>query len=485
MRTRRVQLLEPARPEARFGKLNYVVLVTYLLGVVLVGAYFSRHEKSSEDFFLGGRRVPWWAAGISVFGTQLSAITFLALPAKTYATDWTYFLQNLGIVAITPVLVALYIPAFRRAGVTSIYTWLGERFDARVRVFGTLAFVSYQLARMGIVLFLPALALSSVTGLDVMTSILVMGLLSTLYTVLGGIEAVIWTDVLQVVVLLGGALVAIGVMLAQVDGGVVGAWELSVARDKLRLADVSWDLSTPTLGVILLGAVFNNLVPYTSDQAVVQRYLTTKDETQARRAAWTGAWLSVPASLLFFAMGTVLYTFYASHPGRVDPAGAPDQVFASFIVRELPAGLSGLVIAGVFAAAMSSLDSSMNAVAAVLAPPAEGRAGLRRARTYTVGIGAVGTAVALALSMFEIRSLFDRFLEFVGLFGGTLGGLFALGVLTRRVSADAALFGTVLSLALLLYARAFANPSPLLYSSIAMVSCFVGGYLFSLVRRRS
>jgi len=338
---------------------------------------------------------------------------------------------------------------------------------------------------MGICLFLPALALSSVTGLDVMTSILVMGSLATAYTVLGGIEAVIWTDVLQVFVLLGGALVAIGVMLAQVDGGVAGAWELSVARDKLRLADVSWDLSAPTLGVVLLGAVFNNLVPYTSDQAVVQRYLTTRDEAQARRAAWVGAWLSVPASLLFFAMGTSLFTFYASHPGRIDPAAAPDQVFASFIVRELPAGLSGLVIAGVFAAAMSSLDSSMNAVAAVLSPPAEGSAGLRRARGYTVGIGVVGTAVALALSMFEIRSLFDRFLEFVGLFGGTLGGLFALGVLTRRVGADGALFGTVFSLALLFYARAFANPSPLLYSAIAMISCFAGGYLFSLWRRGS
>jgi SSS family transporter len=481
VRTNRVATASARSSAPGFGWLDAAVLVLYLAAMVAVGAYFSRRESSAEDFFLGGRRVPWWAAGTSVFVTQLSAITFLALPAKTYATDWTYFIQNLGIVAITPLIVICFIPVFRRARITSIYDWLGQRFDGRLRAFGKLAYVAYQLARMGIVVFLPALALSAVTGLDVRLCIVAMGVLSTVYTVLGGIEAVIWTDVLQAVVLGGGALIGLGVMLAGSDGGPGGALELALARDKLRLADLSWDWSRPTLGVILFAAVFNNLVPYTSDQAVVQRYLTTPDERSARRAAWTGALLSLPASLLFFGIGTALFAFYVAHPERVDVTAPPDQVFATFIVRELPMGISGLVIAGVFSAAMSSLDSSMNAVAAVITPGRDREGGLRRARIVTLIIGAVGTAAALLLSGFEVRSLFDRFLEYVGLLGGSLGGLFALGVLTRRVGASAAIAGVVLSLATLAFVRGATELSPLLYAAVGMGTCFVGGLAASLV----
>jgi len=489
VRTPRVLVAEPVVPEPGFGWVNYSVLVVYLASLVVMGVYFSRREKSTGDFFLGGRRVPWWAAGISIFGTQLSAITFLALPAKTYATDWLYFIQNLGIIAIAPAVVWLYLPFFRRLEITTAYEYLELRFNLAARLFGAVSFIAFQLARMGIVMLLPALALAAVTGMDVAACIVIMGVLCTLYTVLGGIEAVIWTDVIQVFVLFGGALVAVCIAIAGIDGGMGAVMDTAAAHDKLRLADMSWDWTGPAIGVILLGALFNNLVPYTSDQAVVQRYLTTRDEKRAASAVWAGAILSFPASILFFAVGTVLFAFYQAHPERLDATAPTDQVFAWFIVSELPAGVAGLVVAGVFAAAMSSLDSSMNSIAAVVTTDLHRRFSSRHddrfylamARWVTVVLGAAGTGAALAMSWLGFQSLMDEFLAYLGLLGGTMAGLFALGILSKRASGAGALVGAGAGIAALVYAKTATHLSGLAYAAVGMVVCLAVGYVASLL----
>ncbi len=489
VRTRRVMVADPIPAEPSFGWINYSVLLVYLASLVAMGVYFSRREKSTGDFFLGGRRVPWWAAGISIFGTQLSAITFLALPAKAYATDWLYFIQNMGIIAIAPAVVYLYLPFFRRLSVTTAYEYLELRFNLAARLFGAFSFIAFQLARMGIVMLLPALALAAVTGMDVAACIVVMGVLCTLYTVLGGIEAVIWTDVIQVLVLFGGALLAVVIAALGVDGGLGGVLAAAGEQDKLRLVDLSWDFTGPAIGVILLGAVFNNLVPYTSDQAVVQRYLTTADEKRAAGAIWTGALLSFPASILFFAVGTVLFAFYQQHPGRLDPLAPTDQIFAWFIVNELPPGVAGLVVAGVFAAAMSSLDSSMNSIAAVVttdlgrrfAVERDDRHWLRLARWTTVVLGAAGTGSALFMLHFGFQSLVDEFLAYIGLLGGTMAGLFALGILCPLASGRGALVGAGAAVAALVYVKTQTHLSGLMYATVGMSACFVVGLVASLV----
>jgi SSS family transporter len=468
VRTRRVLVAELQAATTRFGWIDASVVA---------------------DFFLGGRRVVWWAAGLSIFGTQLSAITFLAIPAKAYATDWLYFVQNMGIIAIAPLIVWLYLPIFRRLCVTTAYEYLEQRFNVALRLFGSVSFVLYQLARMGIVMFLPALALAAVTGQSIATCILIMGILCTLYTVLGGIEAVIWTDVLQVLVLLGGAVLALVILVAGTDGGLGGAYEAASAARKLRLVDVSWDWTGPALGVILLGAVFNNLVPYTSDQAVVQRYLTTRSEVRAVRSVWAAALLTVPASVVFFAVGTALYTFYRSHPDRMNPLGPTDQVFAWFIANELPVGVAGLVIAGVFAAAMSSLDSSMNSIAAVIttdfyrrfAPHRAERRYLALARGTTVLLGAAGTGAALLQARFQVASLLDQFLVYLGLLGGTMAGLFALGILSSRATTRGALVGVAAAVAALVYVKTSTPLNGLAYSAVGMVTCFVIGLVASVL----
>jgi len=487
VRTNRVLSAEPAPSASSFGASNTIVVIVYLVSLIAMGFYFSRREKTTGDFFLGGRRVPWWAAGVSIFGTQLSAITFLAIPAKTYGTDWLYLLQSLGIVAIAPIVVAVYVPFFRRLEVTTAYEYLEVRFSLGIRLIGAVSFITFQLARMGIVMFLPALALTAVTGWDISLCILAMGILCTVYTVLGGIEAVIWTDVLQVAVLMGGALVALSIVLTGIEGGFSSALEIARANDKLRLADFSIDWTGPTLAVILLGAVFNNLVPYTSDQTVVQRYLTTKDQKRAARAVWAGALLAVPASLLFFAVGTALFVFYQQHPERLDPFAANDQIFAWFIVSELPAGVAGMVIAGVFAAAMSSLDSSMNSISAVitgdfyrrLRPARSEESYLRLARGWTIILGVLGTSAALLLAQIEVQSLWDAFLGYIGLLGGTTAGLFALGLMTTRANIAGAWIGVISSGAVLVYAKTQTNVSGLLYAAIGMSTCMLVGYLAS------
>ena len=367
VRTRDVLYATRKPLDAKFGALNWAVLGGYLAMLVLLGAFFARRESSSQDFFLASGRVPWWAAGLSIFATMLSAITYLSIPARAYGTNWSWLLLNLGIPIISIVAAYLYLPFFRRLTVASAYEYLERRFHVSLRVFGSLSFVLFQLGRMGIVVLLPALALSAVTGLSVLVCILVMGVLSTLYTVLGGIEAVIWTDVLQTVVLIGGAIAALFAMAGGVDGGFSALFSTAWEADKFRMVndfhfhDLSW--AQDGIVVILLGAIFSNLLPYTSDQAVIQRYLTTADESKARAAIFTNGILSVPAGILFFLVGTALWSFYRLNPQAMIPLEKSDQVFPWFIAAEMPAGMAGLVIAGVFAAAMSSLDSSMHSIA--------------------------------------------------------------------------------------------------------------------------
>ncbi len=475
--------------QQRFSRLDYAVLGVYLASLIVMGAYFSRREKTTHDFFLAGGRIPWWAAGLSIFGTQLSAITFMAIPAKSYATDWMGFLYNMGIVAIAPLIVFCFLPFYRRLNVTSAYEYLEKRFNVAVRLLGSGLFIIFQFGRIGIVLLLPSLALSVVTGMSVHACILVMGILATVYTVMGGIEAVIWTDVLQVVVLMGGALVAMILVALEVDGGFPGMFATALEDGKLHMVDWNLDFTTLTIWVVLL-AWANHLIPYASDQSVIQRYMTTKDEASSRRAIWTNAILVVPASLIFFGMGTALYVFYKQHPVDLNPAmESADAIFPWYIMHELPAGLSGLLIAGIFAAAMSSLDSSMNSMSTAVVTDfyRRFRKGLtethclRVARLLTALFGVVGTVFALVMASTDIKSLWDVFIMYLGLLGGGLGGLFVLGIFTRRANGPGAIVGLLASGIVQYAMKSYTELHSYMFAFSGMVSCVVIGYLASFL----
>lgn len=470
-----------------FHRVDYAVWAAYLAAILGMGVYFSRRERATDDFFLGGRRVPWWAAGISVFGTQLSAITFMAIPAKVYATDWTYMIAQATIIMVAPLIVFYYLPVFRSLQITTAYEYLERRFGLVVRLLASTVFCLMQLGRMGIVLYLPALALSAVTNLNVYTCVLVMGVICTIYTVLGGIEAVIWTDVIQVIVLMGGAFLCVIVAAARVEGGLAGIIRIGSDAGKFHTFHWTWDYTLPAVWVVLIGNVFANLIPYSSDQTVVQRYLTTPSRKQAARAVWTNAALTVPGAVLFFFLGTALYAYYRTAPENLNPSLSTDAILPWFLARELPVGLTGLVLAAVFAAAMSSLDSSMNSMATVLVtdfyyrfrPASSDGRRLLLARILTVALGAFGTTCALLMASFPIASLWDLFMTGLGLLGSGLAGVFLLGVFTQRTNSRGALAGFAASTIVLVLVQRHTTIHFFLYAPLGIFSCTLIGYAIS------
>lgn len=481
----------PLALRSGFGIADYAVLVGYLAVLVAMGAYFSRRERTTSDYFLAGRRVPWWAAGLSIFGTQVSVITFLAIPAKVYATDWTYLLAYATIPAVAPLVVYVYLPFFRRLNVTTAYEYLEKRFNLAARLFGSTAFILLQLARMGIILCLPAIALSTVADVSVWACVLIVGVLCTTYTVMGGIEAVVWTDVLQVIVLMGGALLSLGIVVANVDGGASEVLTIAQTDGKLRIFNWSWDHTVATVWVIFIGNLFVTLGPYTTDQAVVQRYLTTRDEKQAAGAIWTNALMTVPSAAVFFALGTALYVFYKLHPDLLGGSSPADSIFPWFIVTQLPAGIAGLVVAGLLAAAMSSVDSSMNSIATALVtdfyqrlrPTVADHRRLNAARWITALAGVFGTATAWLIASLEIVSLWDLFVEILGMLTGSLAGLFALGIFTRRANGIGGLIGVAVSLIALVLVRQFTDLHFFMYALVAVGTCLIIGYSTSVALR--
>ena len=469
----------PITTTSGFASIDYIALTVYLAGLVLMGVYFSRKHLTSDDFFLAGGRMAWWAAGLSIYGTQLSSISFMAIPAKIYSTDWVYFLMQMTIVMIAFPVVFFYLPFFRRVKMTSAYEYLEQRFNLPVRLYASVSFILYQIGRMAIVLFLPAIALSTVTGFDVYACILLMGVLATTYTVLGGIEAVIWTDVVQVFVLLGGALLSLAILAFNVEGGIGGIVSAGMEYDKFHVFNWTWDRTTTAVWVVVVGNLFNNLVPYTSDQAVVQRYFTTRDEKTAAKSIWTNAVMLIPSTLTLFMVGTGLWAFYRAHPELLNPTLPTDSVFPLFIAQQLPAGIAGIVIAAVFAASMSTLDSSLNSVSAAMVTDfyvrfresASDKQRLRLARRLTAVLGVLATGTSIALASFEVGSLWDTFQGMMGLFGGGLAGLFALGIFFKGASGRGALIGAVSSVVILYWTQQHSDLHFFLYGAVGVLSC--------------
>lgn len=466
-------------PSSGFSIIDYITLIAYFGVLVMMGLYFARQGSSTEDFFLAGRRMPWWATGLSIFGTQLSSISFMAVPAKVYSTDWVYFLLQMTIIMVAFPVVFFYLPHFRRAKMTSAYEYLENRFNLPVRMYASVSFVLYQLGRMAIVLFLPAIALSTVTGIGVYTCIILMGVLATLYTVMGGIKAVIWTDVVQVFVLYGGALLSLVILLFKTDGGLAAIVSEGIDYDKFHMFNWTGDWTTTAVWVVIVGNFFLNLVPYTSDQAVVQRYFTTKDEKAAAKSIWTNAALLLPSTLTLFMLGTGLWAFYRSNPELLNPALPTDSIFPLFIAQQLPVGIAGLLIAAVFAASMSTLDSSLNSVSAALVtdfyvrfrPSAPDSRRLALARMLTAGLGALATATSIALATFDVGSLWDTFQGMMGLLGGGLAGLFALGIFFRSANGAGAMTGAVASVFILFWVQQHTDLHFFLYGAVGILSC--------------
>ena len=493
VRTASVWSVVPVAATRGFGAVNYAVLVAYFAAVLGVGFYFARRNKTTDDYFRGGKGIPWWAAGCSIFATMLSSLTFTGLPAKAYAQDWVYAVGNLMIPVVAFAAVFVALPFYRRIDATSAYEYLELRFSRGLRLFGSASFTLYHLFRMAVVMSLTGLVLAVATPLTPAQSVLLMGVLSIVYCTVGGIEAVIWTDTLQTFVLLGGALLALAMLLAGAEGSVGEIAQAAAEADKLRVAN--WSLGGTgaylAFWVIVLGAGGQHLAAYTADQAIVQRYMTSPSESLAARSIWLNAVLAVPATLLFFAIGTALWAYYGSHPERLDPGIATDQIFPLFIAREMPLGIAGLVVAGVFSAAQSTVSTSMNSTATTVVTDflrpygvcGSDQGYLWAARVITLVSGVAGTLLGLVFIDPRITSLFDASIIVVGLFMGVLGGLFMLGVLTRRANAFGAAIGAAAGVGVTAWLYFNTEVNGYLYIAVGIATCVAVGYVASFLRR--
>ncbi len=473
-----------------FGFLNYIVLGVYFTGMLLLGFFFMRRENSFDDFFKAGGRIPWWAAGISIFATTLSAITFIAIPAKSYASDWRMFMFNMAIILVAPIVIRYFLPFFRRFNFATAYQYLEARFNRTVRWLASALFVFFMVSRIAVVLFLPSLALNAVTGFSIYWAIIIMGVVTIIYCTSGGMEAVVWGDVIQGIILLGGAFTALAFMLSGVEGGLGGFFEISMQHQKFHTFDFRFDFSQPVFWVVLIGGLANTLITYTSDQSVVQRYMTTKDEKATARSIWLNGFLSIPVTIIFFLLGTGLFAYYTSNPEQLSVLNPNiDSVFPQFIVAQMPAGVAGLLIAAIFAAAMSTLSSNINSVSAVITSDFYKvlaiNAGRRRimavARWSGIIAGVSGIIMALMLATWNIASLWDQFNTFLGLLTAGLGALFVMGIFFPRISGNAALIGVLAGIVILVVVKNQTELSFLLYGFVGIVACVTFSFILSLI----
>ena len=473
------------------GWLDWSVIVIYLAGMIGIGVYFYLKDQtaSESEFFVGGRSIPFWAAGISLYATNTSSISFIAIPAKAYETNWQYLTNNLVAVLGLMFVAVWIVPLLRRLDLMSVFSYLETRFHPAIRMLASALAIAMQVgSRLSVILFLPALAIATITGIDVVWSILIMGIFTIIYTVMGGMRAVVWTDFVQVFVKMGGAIFAIGFIVWTLGADFDGIREAAMAEHKTKLLDFSFDLTKATVWGFIFLVVFDVVLTFPKDQVLMQRTLATKSDKEAGRSIWIFAAIMIPGGFIFYSIGTALWMYYKHNPGRLDPLLPIDATFPLFIAAELPPGVTGLIIAGIFAAAMSTLSSIINSVATLLSVdfydklaknPTE-RGSVRFAEIMTVVVGLAGMGLALVLSRYDIHSLFDVSIELAGLLGGGFAGAYTLGMFTRRANSPGVAIGIAGSIALTLLAWSFDLVHPYFYLGISILLCIVIGYLASL-----
>ena len=488
---------ERVKRETRFGAVAWSVMAGYFLLMAWMAWHFIRKKKNADDYFKGGGRIPWYVAGMSIFATMLSSVTFLAVPAQFYISDWRYFPMTLAIFAFAPFVIKFYLPFFRRLRAASAYEFLEQRFNVAVRLFASGAYVLFMISRVAIVTLLPALALNAMTGVSIDSCILVCGAATIIYCAFGGFEAVVWSDFVQGIVLVSGAMAIFVALLHGTDGGVAGAWASASAHGKTTLLDLRFLATEPVLWVVLVLAFIENLSSYTSDQCVIQRYMSVKDEKAAARSIWFNGVFTVLVSTLFCAIGTALWTYYHSHPEMLDPSlPTADSILPFFIVSGLPPAVAGLVAAALFAASVSTLSANLSSAATALTadfvlkfkPQTTPESQMRWGRFLTFATGILGIAAALVLAHTEMRSLFDKFKEFISVLTAGLAGMFFLGVFVRRVGGGAAIAGLVLNYVVCFCLRyaplPFARPHVFLVGGVGFAVCVVSAWMLSFAMPR-
>jgi SSS family solute:Na+ symporter len=482
--------------------IDLLVFAAYMVGITLFGCsfYFRKGADKADAFTSGGGRLPAWAVGMSIFATFVSSISFLGLPAKAYAGNWNAFVFSLSIPVAALMAVRFFVPLYRSLNSVSAYSYLETRFGPWARLYASLCYLVTQVARMGTIMYLLALPLNALLGWSIPVIIVVTGVGTMLYAMMGGIQAVVWTDAVLGIILIGGTLLCLGVLLFSMPEGVGQTWEIATSAHKFSLG--SWSLAdwgSETFWVCFIYGIFINLQNYGIDQNYVQRYMTARNQRDAIRSTLFGSLLYVPVSFLFFAIGTAMFAYYQARPELLPPeiAARPDQVLPYFIVKGLPVGVTGLLIASIFAAGMSTISTSLNSGATILLedyykrfvkPAASDKQALRVLHVGTLGLAVLG--VGSALAMMRVKSALDAWWMLSSVFSGGMLGLFLLGFFSKKARNPEAVLGTVLGVLVIAWVSVFQKLWPLpvkLHANLSIVLgtsvIFVTGFVLSALLR--
>ena len=426
------------------------IFIVYIIGIVLFGSSFYRKNKSATSFTVGNNNIPTWVISMSIFATYVSSISYLALPGQAYLTNWNAFVFSISIPLALFLAVKYFVPLYRSINSPSAYTYLEDRFGPWAKIYVSVMYLLTQLMRTGTILFLIALPLNVLLGWDIVTIIIVTGLSVMVYSLLGGIQAVVWTDAIQGIILITGALVCEAVLLFSMPEGPGQLFTIAMENHKFSLGSFGADLTTSTFWVVLIYGLFINVQNYAIDQNYVQRYMTASSEKEAKKSALYGGLLYVPVSLLFMFIGTSLFSFYTSQPDLIPAGMQSDRVFPHFIVNQLPVGVTGLLIASIFAAGMSTISTSLNSSATVILTDyfkkslkGDGAEKKSMKILYTSTFLFSIVSIGIAIAMMNVQSALEAWWKLASIFSGGMLGLFLLGFFVPRVKSRAAVIGMV------------------------------------------
>lgn len=479
-----------------FTTIDFIILVVYLLAVLFAGLLFSKKDMEGKEFFKGDGSIPWYVTSVSIFATLLSPISFLTLPGNSFAGSWMLWFAQLGMIVAIPIAMRYFLPIYAKLDIDTAYDYLERRFDSKgLRVIGALMFVIFQLGRMSIIMYLPSAALATLTGIDVNILIIVMGAIAIVYSYTGGIKSVLWTDFIQGVVLLIGVTISLFFLVRDIDGGIGEIFNTMGNNKFLGSGEAIFDpnfLKTSVF-MMVIGAGLNTCSSYVSSQDIVQRFTTTTDTKKLNKMMVTNGLLSIFIATAFYLIGTGLYIYYkVQNPADPGAAIAQDQIYAYFIAYRLPVGMTGILLAAIYAASQSTLSTGLNSVATswtldiqeVITKNMDDKAKTALARYISLGVGIFAIVISIVMAHSNIQSAYEFFNSFMGLILGVLGGTFALGIFTKKGNKYGAYAALISSSAVMVFVK-YGLPAEAVsiwsYSLISISVSLVVGYVVSLL----
>ena len=452
----------------QLGTLDTIILVIYGLVMVIMGIYFLRKTKTSEEFMVAGRGIPAWAAGIAVMSAYTSSISYIAVPGKAFDDNWHPLIFALTAIPVTWFVAKYVIPLYRKNKIISVYKYLEEKIGNWGRVYASFSFVLFMIGRTAVILYLSSLLLTSFVDIDIKMLILIIGALTVAYTLMGGMEAVIWTDVLQSIIMIGGLLFSAYILTVDVFSKPDFLIQKAFDANKFSLGDTSFSLSNRTVWVMIIYGVTENIRNLMADQNYTQKYSAVATEKEAKKSLWIAMLIYLPLTVVFLYIGTAMFAFYSDAGHVLDPSIMKgDEVFPYFIATELPVGIKGLIIAAILAASMSTVDSALNSSATVLyldyykryfKPNASEKSSIRFLRWMTIIWGALG--IAFALLLINAESALDIWWQISGIFGGGILGLFLLAIFNVKIKPWQGIVSVFFSVLIIIWGTFLRDLSP-------------------------